>query len=52
MNNENLFVALVFYGLRRCGVFGKNKLISLRSSRHHVSLFVQNTLPLFILGYI
>ena len=24
MNNENLFVALVFYGLRRCGLFGQN----------------------------
>lgn len=26
MNNENLFVALVFYSLRRCGLFGQNGL--------------------------
>lgn len=26
MNNENLFVALVFYSLRWCGLFGQNSL--------------------------
>lgn len=26
MNNENLFVALVFYGVRRCGLFEQNGL--------------------------
>ena len=32
MNNENLFVALVFYGIRWCGLFGQNTFFGTRSN--------------------